>query len=262
MTLNASGVSTQPEALAPFVYIPERRGSLQTELIATARRHERLPYVIDPSLNAVAAELRAGRPVLVLQNLRLPRFPVWHYAVVVGMTGDRVLLRSGTEQRLSLRLSRFWQTWKYGGHWALVLLRPGEMPANPDPERWIAANTAFEATAGSPAVLANYESAARMWPEHAMIWLGLGNARYRAGQRAEAENAYRRAVTLDGNNAAALNNLAQTLADRGCREEALEQVRRARAVAEPALLPAVDETEKEIVSSNASSHGTTACTVP
>jgi tetratricopeptide (TPR) repeat protein len=212
-------------------------------------------------LSAIAAELRAGRPVLVLQNLRFPRFPVWHYAVVVGMTADRVILRSGTQERLSLRLTRFWQTWKYGGLWAVVVLRPGEMPQNPDPQRWITANTAFETAAQTPAVLANYESAARVWPDHPMIWLGLGNAQYRAGDRDNAESAYRRAVMLDGKNAAALNNLAQTLAERGCRDAALEQIRRAREVAEPALLSAVDATEKEIASNNALNQGTAECTV-
>jgi tetratricopeptide (TPR) repeat protein len=135
------------------------------------------------------------------------------------------------------------------------------MPQNPDPQRWIAANTAFEAAAQTPAVLANYESAAQVWPDHPMIWLGLGNAQYRAGHRGDAERAYQRAVMLDSKNAAALNNLAQTLAERGCRDAALEHVRRAREVAEPALLSAVDATEKEIASNNAVSHGAGECNV-
>jgi hypothetical protein len=58
-----------------------------------------IPYVLEPEVTALAAELAAGRPVLVLQNLGLERAPVWHYAVVDGIDQGDVILRSGTQQR-------------------------------------------------------------------------------------------------------------------------------------------------------------------
>ena len=102
--LGASGLAADPLQLADQVYVPGRRGSFQAELIAATRRAGRVPWQVDGTLAALAAEVAAGRPVLVLQNLALPAWPRWHYAVVIGVDADRVTLRSG--KRRSLRMSR------------------------------------------------------------------------------------------------------------------------------------------------------------
>jgi tetratricopeptide (TPR) repeat protein len=183
---------------------------------------------------------------LVLQNLGLRNCPRWHYAVVVGVTDDRVILRSGRTERMLTRLRTFSRTWSYGGEWAVVLLKPGELPIAPNAERWINANAAFESTGHRSAALKNYEIASELWPDDSLVWFALGNARYRSGSRDGAEIAFKRAVDADERNAAALNNLAQTLGERGCRESAQRYLSRARDVASPEFLSAIAQTEREI----------------
>ena len=73
--LNSSGLNVTPEALAPQVYLPERQGSLQFELLAAARRHGRVPYVLRPQLETLVTEVASGHPVLVLQNLGVAALP-------------------------------------------------------------------------------------------------------------------------------------------------------------------------------------------
>ena len=99
--LNWSGTQLTPENLAPQVYLPGRQGSLQVELLAATRRHGRIPYVLRPELETLINEVRAGHPVVVLQNLAFNWYPKWHYAVVVGfdLQNDKIILRSGREQR-------------------------------------------------------------------------------------------------------------------------------------------------------------------
>ena len=94
--LAAADVPVTAEELVPRVYLPVRRGSLQTEMIAATRQYDRVPYVLDPTLDAIAGEIQAGRPVLVLQNLGLRSLPRWHYSVVVGVDARRreLILRS------------------------------------------------------------------------------------------------------------------------------------------------------------------------
>jgi tetratricopeptide (TPR) repeat protein len=244
--LSASGVRVTPDELVPKVYIPGRRGSLQAELIATARQYERLPYVIDGSLAAIAREVRAGRPVLVLQNLGLRLFPRWHYAVVVGVTDRHVILRSGTAERMVTRMRTFARTWVYAGEWAIVLLKPGELPEAPNVDRWIQANASFEATGHRAAAFQNYEIASKTWPNRAIVWLALGNAQYTAGNREAAESSFQRAIDVDDRNAAALNNLAQMLAERGCPHRANEYLQRAKNVAKPEFSAAIESTGKAI----------------
>lgn len=69
------GVKTTPEDLSSQTYIPGRKGSLQIEMTAAARRHEMLPYQIEPQMLDLFAEIAAGNPVLVLQNLSFEWYP-------------------------------------------------------------------------------------------------------------------------------------------------------------------------------------------
>ena len=67
--LSASGSRVAPEDLVAQVYLPERKGSLQVEMLAAARRHGRVSYQLAPRLEDLLRELAAGNPVIVLQNL-------------------------------------------------------------------------------------------------------------------------------------------------------------------------------------------------
>ncbi|WP_405234521.1 PA2778 family cysteine peptidase [Lentisalinibacter salinarum] len=99
--LTHSGVDVTPAQLVSHVYVPDRRGSLQAEMLAATRSHGRVPYVLPENLAPILAELRDGHPVLLLQNLGLARWPVWHYAVLVGFdpAAEKVLMRSGITRR-------------------------------------------------------------------------------------------------------------------------------------------------------------------
>jgi hypothetical protein len=56
--LKAGGVDITPEALAEQVYLPTRQGSLQIELLAAARRQERIAYELAPSLPDLLPAIR------------------------------------------------------------------------------------------------------------------------------------------------------------------------------------------------------------
>jgi tetratricopeptide (TPR) repeat protein len=232
MVLNHQGIALTPEQLAPGVYLPGREGSLQIELVSAARRQQRLAYVIEPRLDALLAELAAGRPLIVLQNLGFDWLPRWHYAVAIGYDLERgeLLLRSGPERRQQLSLRTFDLTWARGGRWALLLLPPGEMPATAEPVRYLAAAHDLEQTGQLAAALTAYAAAATRWPEQLAASIGAGNCAYRLGDLATAEYHFRTASEHHPLAAAAFNNLADTLLQRGRRDEALAAARRAVAI--------------------------------
>ena len=247
--LGASGAPATPDELKPQVYLPERQGSLQAELLGAARRHGRLPYVMPQQANELVAELNEGRPVLLLQNLGLPKFPRWHYAVLIGYDTDRnvAILRSGTDRRVAMRWQRFAGSWHRGGRWAMTTLKPGEIPAHADAARYLEAAAGLEAAGQPAAALASYDAAIQRWPETPLAWLGRGNVLYGAGKLADAADSYQRAVLLAPEDAAARNNLAQVLADAGCTAEAKTQAQRAAALAAgTALAGVVEETQAKI----------------
>lgn len=227
-----SGVAVHPDQLTPKVYLPERLGSLQPELLAASREHGRIPYVIPPEFPALLAEVSRGRPVLVLQNLGVKLVPAWHYAVVVGFSRERgeVILRSGTDERRVTRAGVFANTWRRGGNWGLVALEPGELPATDDSAGYLRAIAAAEAVGRADLSEPSYAAAVERWPDSSLAWLGLGNSAYARGEPAAAEHMYRRALQVDSENAAALNNLASTVAELGRCGEARELLHTAMAL--------------------------------
>ncbi len=236
--LRASGVEVLPEQLSPQVFIPGRKGSLQVELIAATRRHERVPYVLKPEMDAIFREIEAGTPVLLLQNLGLSWMPVWHYAVVVGLDipADEVILRSGVDERRRMTFHHFRRSWERGGRWAMVAMPPERIPVSADPLRWLDAVLAFEKLGKPDVAMAAYKAATRQWPASPLAWQVLGNAYHAAADHRAAHAAFQRATEL-APSAAAFNNLAQTQLDLGCAAQAAATLELAR------LLPANAATE-------------------
>ena len=216
--LGASGLPVAPADLVTEVYLPGRRGSLQPELLASARRRDRLPYELPPTSDAIVSQLAAGIPVLVLQKLGAGPWPGWHYAVVIGYDLDAqvFLLRSGTERRLEMPAARFLATWDRADRWAIVVLQPGQMPGTPDAGRYVEAAAALEAVGHIDAASVAYQAAATQWPRDALPRLALGNVALTRGDLAAAESEYRQAIEIDRGNVAAHNNLAEVLLRRGC----------------------------------------------
>ncbi|HSN70597.1 MAG TPA: PA2778 family cysteine peptidase [Steroidobacteraceae bacterium] len=227
--LNYASVPTTPAALSPLVFLPVRGGSLQVELKAAARRFDRLPYQIEPHPGAILEQLADGRPVLVLQNLGLASRPVWHFAVVVGYDLDRdeLVLRSGTDERLTMSARSFLRSWDRADRWALVIVEPGELPARARADRYLEAAAGLEAAGRRTAARHAYQRAVSAWPDESLPWLGLGNLAYFEGDLAAAVAAYRRAVEQSPRDAAARNNLAHVLAESGCIEAARQQAQQA-----------------------------------
>ena len=218
-----AGKKVSPGHLEEKIYLPDRKGSLQVELVAASRGYDLIPYVIDPSFTALLAEIRAGRPVLVLQNLGLAAFSLWHYAVVIGYDTeeDTMILRSGTVRRQMVSARRFLVSWRQSGSWAMIILRPGEMPVNTDQARYLKAVAALEAVGRYDTALAGYQAALQRWPDIDSALLGLGNCYYELGRLDEAEQAYRSLVHQYPGHGIGYNNLAHVLAEQGQYAQAL-----------------------------------------
>jgi hypothetical protein len=223
MVLAGAGVKITPQDLVPQVYLPARQGSLQVEMLAAARRNGLVSYQIAPGYEALLREIAAGTPVIVLQNLGL--FDGWHYAVAMGydLRREELVLRSGETRRKVMDFAVHEFYWKRGAYWAMVAVPPGTIPATADEARWLEAVVAFERLSGGEANRANYAAILQRWPGNATAAIGLANAHHALGDLAQAEAVLRAAAPSP----VVLNNLAQTISDRGRHQEALVIIERA-----------------------------------
>jgi len=230
MVLNYRGQKLTPQKLEPLIYIPGRKGSLQAEMLAVTRRFGYIPYTIEPKLAALAMEINAGNPVVILQNLGLPWYPKWHYAVVVGYDIDRDLfiLRTGNSSRKEVSRRWFTRYWAGSDYWGMVAMPPDQLPATAEEHKYVASVAALERLGEWSQIGTAYQTAIKTWPKSFIAHLGLGTAYYHQHKLVLARDSYRKAVQLQPDSAIAHNNLAQTLLELGqfklARDHALKAV--------------------------------------
>ena len=233
-------IEVGPTQVAPLLRPKTAVPALRPELLAAARKFERLPFLLPPTLDAVFAEVRSGKPVLVFQKLDGGR-----YSVVIGVEplSNRVILRSGSEGRVYQPVDEFLSRWKQGDHWAMVVGDGSKPPASATMDAWVAAGEA--STAAGYATLAEkgaYGAIAR-WPDEVVPWVALGNARYAMKAWQGAQDAYVEALKLRPENPVVRNNLALVLLERRCIALAEEQLERAiKGETDAKLLEAYDNT--------------------
>ena len=233
--LQWDGEPVTPAELRPALYVPDKHGTLQVEMVGEARARGRLVYRLPPQIDSLLTELEAGHPVVVLQNLGLGWWPVWHYAVVVGFdpVEPDIILRSGRHRRWVTPLPLFERTWARSGNWAIAVLNPQQLPATADAPAFLDAVLGLERIGQWRAAETAYRAATERWPENRYLRLGLANSLYRQGRLKDSETAYRNAIRIDPRSPVAYNNLALVLADQGRWEEALANARRAVSLGGP-----------------------------
>lgn len=237
MVMTWSGDPVTQDELVPEVYTPSRQGTLRNDMVAAARRRGRLAVRVS-DVRSLLAEIAAGNPVVVFQNLALDWFPQWHYAVAVGYDLEKreIVLHSGTEARLVTDLYAFERTWKRGDYWGLVVLPPERLPATADEPSVLDAAVGLERTGHHREAAGAYRAILSRWRESFPAWMGLGNTLYAQKDFPGAAQAFREAIRRRPKAPAAWNNLAYTLAAQGRHEDA-------RRAAEEAVRLAPEDTQ-------------------
>ncbi|MCC7487953.1 MAG: PA2778 family cysteine peptidase [Burkholderiales bacterium] len=223
MAMSAAGAAVTPEALIDEVYLPSRKGSLQVEMLAAPRRHGLIGYQLAPGLDEVLLEVAAGSPVIVLENYRVRWWPLWHYAVVVGydLEAGEVVRRSGSRERQTMPFGVFEYLWQDEGRWAMVVVAPDRVPATATEARYGEAVAALESSGRIRSAHIAYNAMLARWPSSLVGLMGSGNTAYALKDLAAAESWFRDATLAHPGEAAAFNNYAHVLAERGRLPEAL-----------------------------------------
>lgn len=172
--------------------------------------------------------------------------------VVIGILWDNtIVLRSGKYDRLEMTAAEFWRSWYLAGNWGMVVLRPGELPGNAEPERFVDAVIALERFGESAIVSKSLQAALVRWPDHPLVLFAYANTCLIQNDWKQAQSLYRKLLEIDPNHIGAANNLADTLVKLGCYRQAdrliLKTLDRAEKKGSP-LLPIVKQTQLEILS--------------
>jgi len=198
MVMQWAGSEITQQDVAALAFNPGAGGTYLADMIGSSRRLGQLAVQIN-DFDQLLAEVTAGHPVIVFQNLGLGVFPVWHYGVVTGydLAKDEVYLNSGQLDQMVMAFAVFERTWRRGDYWGLVVLPPDQLPASVSEADILSAAAALERVGQHQAAATLYETGAAKWPDNWLWQFGLGNARYAMGDLRGARRALRRARALD-----------------------------------------------------------------
>ena len=224
--VNYHGRPGQPEDIASQIYTPDLKGSLQEEIIAATRQFNLLPVLLDGTLESLLREIAAGNPVLILQNLGFESIPRWHYAIAVGydLTTETIVLRSGTEKRLTRPFSLLERTWQRANNWALMIVPPGIIPKTVTADNYLNSLVDFEQTSDIRLANQAYINAAEKWPSNLLAQIGIGNTAYALQNFERSETAYRKALEFAPQMSQVWNNLAYALVQQDKKQASLAAI--------------------------------------
>lgn len=216
------GVSLDQRSLARQMIIPDREGTLAVELTVAARRQGFATYTGPTDLSGVLLLLKQRHPVIVLQNLGLDIWPVWHYAVVIGydLQAQSLLLRSGDNALVEQSFYTFDTTWARGGRWSLLVLPADRVPAHASPRLLVDAAEGLAQAAQPHAAMTHYDAGLERWPSDPALWTARGNLHYLSKHPEAAVRDYQASLLLDRNAALVWNNMSYALSAMGCRQRA------------------------------------------
>ena len=200
--------------------LPKTRGGVMSiDLVLAARERGFESRLETGDASLVQAELRAGRPViLMLKVIQAPGkgYDFFHYVVIDGYDPIRNIYRTqfgdGKARWATLeRLAPAWKQTKY----ATILIHRGEPHAQA-----LRAAVQLEEQGKFALAAQTYREILEKDPRSHLAWTNLGNAEMRMGRRLAAEEAFRKALEIDPQSADTLNNLAWLLYEEKRIEEA------------------------------------------
>lgn len=171
------GKSTSPNDIAPKLFIPDKEGSLQLEMVSATRQFGFLPYTERGTLSSIMSLVKEDIPVIVFQNLSIQLIPQWHYAVVIGFDSDRgtVTLHTGLTPNHEMSLELFERTWARGNYWYLAPVPPKVTSSEMTPFTYVSAAYDMLKVGDKAQSLAFLETASQTWPSYWLSYFLIAN---------------------------------------------------------------------------------------
>ncbi len=218
---NYYGVKRSQNDLAADLFVPKLEGSFQLEMVATTRQNGFVAYAEQGNLEQLLSLVSQNIPVVVLQNVSIPWYPMWHYAVVIGYDLDKqqLILRSGEIARHIVELSVFERTWQRGKYWILAAVPP--YSTSPYFHSFTYARAAQDLldvgkTAQGRTAL---QSAIKQWPDYWLSYFLLAN-QFLEQDLMQANHWYQQGYPFAKSQPNYLNNYAYALHKMGCQSAA------------------------------------------
>ncbi|MBA6364235.1 PA2778 family cysteine peptidase [Colwellia sp. BRX8-4] len=225
---NYYGVEKDQQSLAAELFVPKLKGSFQIEMVASARQAGFVAYAQEGNLAQLLSLVSEDIPVVVLQNVSTPWYPMWHYAVVTGydLKKQLITLHSGDLANRVAEFSVFERTWARGKYWLLAALPPTKASQYLKPFIYTRAAQDLISVGKSSAGITALTQATKQWPDYWLPYFLLGNY-FLSHDVKQANFWYQQGYKLATQESAYLNNYAYALNAIGCNQLAKQTIEQA-----------------------------------
>jgi tetratricopeptide (TPR) repeat protein len=243
MVMGFYGQKKTPDELAKGLFHEKLKGSTFSEMKARARQEGFLVLEINKFDDAIK-EVKAGNPVIVLQNNGFRFFPMWHFSVLTGvdLRGPDVIVHDGDDEEDKDDMRLFERSFILGGRRSLLLLPPDHLSETTDEKSHVEAAAFLEALGNLKGGLLAYQKILSRWPQSQLAQIGVANTLYALGRKEDALKEIRIGSKLHPQSFQIWHNRAVMEAESGYKQKARESAKKALELAE--------KDQKEKVASN------------
>lgn len=215
------GNPVSAEEIAPKIFIPEREGSLQLEMVSATRQYGFLPYAERGTMTQLFRLVDDNIPVIVFQNLSIQLLPQWHYAVVIGydLPAGTVTLHTGVTPDHTMSFELFEKTWARGNYWYMAPLPPETTSPALDAFTYTSAAYDMLKVGEIESAISFLQAATTQWPDQWLAYFLLAN-HYLESKPKQAIAWFDRGYHVGQYQAAYMYNFAHVLAEQGCDKQA------------------------------------------
>lgn len=182
MVMQYHGVNKSEEELASGLFHEKLKGSFFPEMKARTRAEGMMVIEVN-DLRKAFEEVKAGNPVIVLQNNGFQFFPQWHFAVLSGMDFDGPDVYLSGEKR-DMRL--FERSFILGGRRSLVILPADKLSATGTELEHVEAAAILETTGKKEEALLAYQAILEKWKTSLLAGIGVSNVLYGMNEKQKA----------------------------------------------------------------------------
>lgn len=232
MVMQFHGGKVSPSGLSQGLFHKNLKGSFFPEMKSRARSEGMMVLEVN-DLKSAFDEVRAGNPVIVLQNNGIKFFPRWHFAVLTGMdfNGPDVYLHDGNDKVNKTDMRLFERSFVLGGRRSLVILPAGKLAATATELEHVEAAAMLEAVGKNEEASQSYLAILEKWPESLLGSMGAANSLYAVGDKKKAAEVLRTAAMSHPESAMIWHNLAIIEGETGMRKSARVSAKKALTLA-------------------------------
>lgn len=217
--------------IAPNIFIPDKQGSLQLEMVTATRHYDFLPYTERGTLTQLMSLISDGIPVIVFQNLSISLLPQWHYAVVKGYDLEKqtLSLHTGVTADHEMSFALFEKTWARGNYWLLAPVPPQKTSEHMTVFTYVSAAYDLLKVGKDEQAMAYLTAATQQWPSYWVSYFLIAN-HYSDKNKPKALGWFEKGYPHGKYEKAFLHNYALLLEETGKIDRANQVVRHALTV--------------------------------